>query len=1006
MNGYRPGGTTRLLTLSALLSVAVIAPADQRVLQRDLRIEGKQLYSFTDDGAPVTVVLGDFRMTVGDRTFTGRDAVVWVDWAKHDRLRHDVTAYVEGGDGEQGPRLIRIRHRGRLTAGPNVVKRSLADFPLYRRALEARRTGQVRVTVDQRSADTAPTTAPERRPPPAERRPDGEPVPRPLRDGAGATEPGDDAGKRPADTTGDDSEPVEVTELADGEAEAETETKPPAPALPVTFRANSFTSRMRDGRRVTIARGDVYLSQGNPDSELFLELRAQEAVLFSGPPPAKDVATPYSPRLEGVELPGGDRETISAAYLEGDVIIARGERYVRGDAAYHDFQTDRAIILDPVFRTIQEQRNIPVYVRAEEARALSAREMWFRDAKVTTSDFYTPTYHIAVDRVYLMDSTPYDPDTGEALAEQSWRARMTDTTFNVRNFPTMYLPVLEGDFQQGNTPLRKVQVGSHGDFGLGVETQWHLFRLLGLLRPDGVKGLLDLNFYERGAMAGVDLEYARRDFRGNPYTGYSMLYGVWDGDQEDDFGDERENIDAPELRGRALVRHKHYLPRDWTLQFELSYLCDRNFLEEFFRSEFYAGKEQETLLYAKKQRDNWAFTSLVKARLNDFLTQTESAPDLGFYLIGEPLWKDRLTLYSESHLGLKRFRADDQYATPVGDRFFTRADTRQEVDLPLRFGPVNVVPYATGRATYWGDELSSGDTAQCRPYGQIGVKSATNFWRVYNGVESRLWDLHRLRHIITPEVYGFVSGTNGVEPTELIPMDPGVERHLTSLGGAVFALRQRLQTKRGKPGRRHIADWMRLDLTAGFYEDADREVGNPYKSLRRRRLLQLERIGRFFESRPEYAIGENHLNAEYAWNISDATALLADAYYDTDDGKLERWNAGFAVERDPRLRYYAGLRYIRLLDSAVGTFGVNYRLTRKYTLSVFEQYDFDYESGNNNATSVSIVRKFPRWYAAVTVSYDDREDDITAILSLWPEGIPEVKLGGDRVSILGKSDKN
>ena len=81
------------------------------------------------------------------------------------------------------------------------------------------------------------------------------------------------------------------------------------------------------------------------------------------------------------------------------------------------------MICQPVFRTIQEQRDIPVYIRAREARQLAARAVpkgpalrgyqWtFRDALVTTSDFYTPEYHIAAKRVYLEDTTPYDEKGG------------------------------------------------------------------------------------------------------------------------------------------------------------------------------------------------------------------------------------------------------------------------------------------------------------------------------------------------------------------------------------------------------------------------------------------------------------------------------------------------------------------------------------------------------------------------------------------------------------------
>ena len=341
-------------------------------------------------------------------------------------------------------------------------------------------------------------------------------------------------------------------------------------------------------------------------------------------------------------------EALTGIYMEGDVILSRGERMLRGSKAFYDFVTNRAVILDVVFRTIQEQRNIPIYIRAEEARTLSARETWFRNAKVSTNEFYSPTYHVGAREAYLMDNTPYD-DAGEQIGEQSFQSRMTHTTFNVRGLPILYTPWMASDFTYGDTALRRVQVGNDGRFGFGVETEWNLFRMLGLVRPDGFRGRFEANWYERGPLVGPRLKYERSD-----YSGYAMLFGMMDQDQEDDFGDERKNIETTRSRGRFLHRHKHFLPKNWQVQTEVSYLCDANFLEQFFGGEFWGGKEQETLVYIKKQEDNWAFSSLLKYRLNRFDTQTESFPELAGHLIGQPLLNGAITYHGEARAGMKR----------------------------------------------------------------------------------------------------------------------------------------------------------------------------------------------------------------------------------------------------------------------------------------------------------------------------------------------------------------
>jgi len=300
----------------------------------------------------------------------------------------------------------------------------------------------------------------------------------------------------------------------------------------------------------------------------------------------------------------------------------------------------------------------------------------------------------------------------------------------------------------------------------------------------------------------------------------------------------------------------------------------------------------------------------------------------------------------------------------------------------------NFVPYATGRATYWSESPPDGE--ECRLYGQIGVRANTRFWRVYPNVHSRLFDVHGLRHIITPEATAFLADST-VAPRELYPMDPDIEMHLRRQSGVAVGLRQRLQTKRGPADDRRTADWMRLDLSLGVYSNG--------------RDLQ-PADGKFFFYRPEYSLGRNHLNAEYSWNISDSTLLMADANYDIDSGRVRRHNIGLAVRRDPRLRYYLGLRRILDMDSTVGTLGMSYQLSRKYSVSFFEQYDFDFDGKKNLSTSLTLTRKLPRWYAAFTFSYNQTDDEVTLLLTFWPEGVSEVRIGSGALSLLGGSDEN
>jgi hypothetical protein len=272
---------------------------------------------------------------------------------------------------------------------------------------------------------------------------------------------------------------------------------------------------------MTVARGRVYLSQGNPDSDMFLELRCHRAVVISqdygedNPPPKKDSRSPYT-----TDLAPQSGEGIVGVYLEGDVVISRGERFMRGPRAFYDFTSDRAIMPNAVFRTVQGQREIPVVIRAEEARSLSSREMVFRNAKVSTSDFYKPTYHIGAQHAYVMDTAPYD-ERGVRLSPQQWLTIMKHTTFNVRGMPLFYTPYTRSRVEQGHTALRRARIGYESREGFGGMTEWHLFRVLGIVRPKDVHAYLTLSWHQDSYSAGIDYNYERQT-----YSGYGRVQGL------------------------------------------------------------------------------------------------------------------------------------------------------------------------------------------------------------------------------------------------------------------------------------------------------------------------------------------------------------------------------------------------------------------------------------------------------------------------------------------------
>ena len=789
--------------------------------------------------------------------------------------------------------------------------------------------------------------------------------------------------------------------------------KKAAPRPVIHFQSGHLIMDNVNGRRVITMTGGIYLSRGIPASSTFLEIQADAAVVFFAPdedtpslaPPlgaglggasradSRSAPPTRSPLTKAPDRDVPDRQlmatgfgdvVVEGAYLEGDVRMSQGSNIIRASRLYYDFQHERALLLDAVVRTVLPGRKLPLFVRAAEIRQLSAQEFSATDAMLTTSEFYTPHYHVGAHKVELINRTPRDPG-GDWGGVRAGSFRIRHATLNLAGHPIAYWPFIRGDIDSSETSIKSSRVGFSNDFGVETETEWHLFNVLGFKTPSGFDASLSLDFFsERGPAVGVDADYKR-----DRYFGEIKSYLMTDND-EDKLGRKREPVSRKDVRGRLLLRHRQYLDDDWQVSLELSYISDRNFLEEFFESEFDNDKEQETLLHLKKQRENWALSILLQRRVLDFTTQTERLPDLAYHLVGQPLgaWG---TWFSENRLGVVRFRPADQTFRELlrngrqfGSGSTARIDTRQEVTIPLNVGAWRVVPFAVGRISAWDDSPRHGGLA--RGLGMVGVRGSTYLSKVYPDYRSTMFDLDGIRHIIKPDIVAWVSEANQ-NAGDLFPFDDTVER-IADTDGVMIGVRQRWQTKRGADGTRRVVDFMTHDLEVGFFNDAGgKETTNGFTSF----------------SRPENSVSHNYINSSLIWRVNDRTAVLSELNYDINDGEVDVLNVAVSVERTPRFSYLLGYRFIEESNSNLLGFDMNYRMSEKHTLAVREL--FDLQRGRTLDFTVALIRRFPGWYGAVSFELDQAEDDFGVSFALWPEGLPQAALGSRRFTGLANTTR-
>jgi len=945
----------------------------------NVEIYGRLAYTWTSpDNVDIVEVRGDFSLRLGQHKLDANDGVVWFTrrrWQDRPYLDMEVFLWQDaailqpGGTIERGPALIvTLRSFGSLLLNVDShAAVSDADSDLYREATKAHALLDVSPPAN---AETAPTPV----------------VVSPTPEQLLAARP----------------KPPKIVQFS------------------VDRQRGQLIHEQHGDQSVVIAIGDVIVSQGSPaESGEYLELHADAAVLYlkseklddaafgalgrdrkpkARPASGQSVETPPDeaalesepePLQEDQGAREAAREWVSSVYLEGDVVLTRGQRMIRASKLLYDFDNDRALILDAVMRAFEPSQRMPIYVRAEEVRQLTATEFEAKKAQITTSEFYTPHVSIGAEKVYLQDRTPRN-ERDEVVGVEAGTYKAYNTTLNVEGVPVAYWPFSRGDFSRDRMAFRGARVGYESDFGAVFETRWYLFNLLGLQQPEGYDATLKMDYFtDRGPATGIDLDYEQED-----YMGLFRSYYVYD-KGDDDLGGGRGGTPDTDQRGRVLWRHRQFLPQDWELSLEGAYISDDNFLESYERNEWENGKDQETAIYLVKRRDNWQFSTLANWRINEFLTQTEHLPESMFSLIGEPLG-DVATLYSESRAGVVRYRHDNRRDfNEDSERWWdntgstgsvVRGDTRDELQFPLpALGPLKVTPYVMGRAGGWDDTPdSTGGGGAGRYLASYGVQSNMIFSKVDDTVESELLDLHRLRHVIKTDATVWNAHSNK-DPLDLTPFDPGVE-DVADFGGGTVGVRQRWQTQRGGPGRWRSVDWIVFDVEAGFFNNSEPDENTH---------------GDFIYSRPEDSISSNFLAMNFQYRISDSTVVVYDGVYDWNNGNVGTSNVSLAVEREPRLGYFVGWRYIHDTNNSLLGGGANYKLNEKHTVGIREYYDLD--RGRNYTTELVYIRKWPRWYTAIAFDIDRSLDDVGVNLSVWPEGAPQLGIGSKRYTGLADS---
>ena len=485
-------------TVSLAVESGVPSHRAEAFVGQDLHLAGGEVISYqASTGEHILVFQGGFSMSIGANQFSSDSAVVWLESIATEfrgRVRIDYKArvYLDGnvsvkkGRGakttdlsqtivEEGQAMVvRFSLSGEVFV--TADKRKIADprgLELYKRALAAVVPVEPKFVVQPEAL--VPELLEEVRP----EVPTKEVV----------------VVKKPR-------EPgliEKVVPVKPAEVVAKPEAKEPVFRYPINFApagevALEFESaKAKDGTDIATVIGRLYVWQwrGVRGKEVLLELLADNAVIFY----SEEAWKTYEESLRG----GGTEDILAkgavrAIYMSGDVVMTEGQRTIRADEIYYDFDRKKAIAINAVMRNFDVARGIPIYVRAAKLQQLAENKFAAENITLTSSEFYLPQISLSASSVIITDTTTIDEQVGQ-VSDSSYDALMRDVRLKVYDRTIFYWPVVRSNLERPDIPLKSMHTGYDKTWGASVETRWYLARLLGLREPEGTDSTFALDYY-------------------------------------------------------------------------------------------------------------------------------------------------------------------------------------------------------------------------------------------------------------------------------------------------------------------------------------------------------------------------------------------------------------------------------------------------------------------------------------------------------------------------------
>jgi hypothetical protein len=738
-------------------------------------------------------------------------------------------------------------------------------------------------------------------------------------------------------------------------------------------------------------------------------------------------------------------------YMEGNIVFRQGERIVYADRMYYDVPNHLGTILNVDMLTPVRTYAGLLRLHADVVQQTAPDRYLAENAFLTSSRMGSPTYRLQSNNLYFQDiQRPLlDPNTGQPVldpatcqpaVEHERLATASNDFLFLGPVPIFYWPTLSTDLNNPTYYIRQVQLKQDNVLGTQFLTKWDAYQLLGIRdKPVGADFSVDLDYLsKRGLGHGGNFSYDREGMFDIPghVTGFIDYWGIQD-QGVDNLGEFRSAV-PPEAnyRYRLYGQHRELLPYDLQLTAELGWISDRNFVEEYHKSEWEELKDEITGIELKRLTGNSSWSITADYRINDFFTETNWLPRGDHYWLGQSLF-GVLTWYEHSSAAYAQFHRTNvpeniitvgNPAGPAGpfnylpwehDAQGGRFATRQELDYPFQLGMVKVVPYALGEAAHWGEDIFG--NPMDRLFWQGGVRADLPMWSVDPTINSELWNVHGIAHKVDCQLeFAYAKANQNFENLPLYdPLDDwSVEafrrRYLTTTFGIPSG--QILTTPFGTPWpgtakfderlyalRTGLQNWVASPSTeiAGDLETLRLGVDQRWQTKRGppdcRHIIDwitLDTNVTLFPdpSRDNFGQTVGLLDYDFNWHVGDRLTLVSEGIFDFFSEGQKIVSIGGFLTRPPRGSLYMGFQVLEgPIDSKILSVAYTYKMSPKW-LSTFST-TIDLASQGNLGESFTITRVGESFLVGLGFSFDASRNVTGVGLTIEPRFLPKTHLG-------------